>query len=190
MDFPANTKVLFVFPHPDNEAFFCAGLIYRLSKIGINTFLYILTHGEASTLKYGIGGDLGQVRIKELGKSSHILGLSNYHIDSFPDGKITENSAEIKRYLEHVVSEVTPDYVFTFEPNFVFSQGDKYRAENHQCLSPNIIIKLTGWEYLAKLKALSAYKSQTHTPLKKLSHNIYKTWKMRKEYFYTHEGTN
>ncbi|HPD74362.1 MAG TPA: PIG-L family deacetylase [Patescibacteria group bacterium] len=119
-----NSKVLFIYPHPDDETYFNAGLIQNLVKENITTRILCLTKGEASSLKYGIKhNNLGEIRKKEFESVMKFLKVSEHKILDFEDGNLgNENS--LSEILEKEINLFEPDVVITFEPSGVYGHRD------------------------------------------------------------------
>ena len=76
-------KTLYIFPHPDDESFGHAPVIYRQIQEGEEVHLLTLTKGGATKMrfKYGLSvEEMGEVRIKEMQKMKEVLGLTSMTI--------------------------------------------------------------------------------------------------------------
>lgn len=119
-----NSKVLFIYPHPDDETYFNAGLIQNLVKNNITTRILCLTQGGASSLKEGIkDNELKYVRKKELESVMKFLKVSNYDILDLEDGNL-ENENSITEIIEKEINSFEPDVIITFEPNGIYGHKD------------------------------------------------------------------
>jgi len=125
MGLPASVKVLVVFPHPDDETVFTAGLLQKLQKNGNNLRLIIFTSGEASTLTNGLAvkQNLGKVRENELELAMSTLGVNDVQIADFPDGRLAE-SPSMYSYLKGNVLDYKPNLIVTYEPSGVYGHPD------------------------------------------------------------------
>ena len=82
-------KTLYIFPHPDDESFGPAPVIYRQIKNGQEVHLLTLTKGGATKMrfKYNLSvEEMGEVRFKEMLKVKEVLGLTSMTILDYPDG--------------------------------------------------------------------------------------------------------
>lgn len=61
-------KILAIGAHPDDVEIGCGGLLSRLSKMGYEIYIFILTRGEA-------GGNGGENREKEAINSAKTIGV-------------------------------------------------------------------------------------------------------------------
>lgn len=125
MGLPASVKVLVVFPHPDDETVFTAGLLQKLQKNGNDFRLIVFTSGEASTLTNGLDTrqSLGEVRETELEQAMRTLGVKDFQVADFPDGKLTESHG-MYDYLKGVVLDYRPNLIVTYEPSGIYGHPD------------------------------------------------------------------
>lgn len=122
----ATSRLLVVMPHPDDEAIFCGGFLHQLSVNAIPVRLITMTAGEKSTLRYGLkpSDNLAKVRQKELTRSLAILGISDFHIYHYPDGKLEENGDRIKKTIRTTIQNFRPTHVVTLEPDGIYGHPD------------------------------------------------------------------
>lgn len=118
------TRVMFIFPHPDDEAFASGGLIYDLARSGAEVNVLCATKGEASTLKYhGTDEELESVREKEFIEVMKYLGVSNYTILDLGDGKLEENP-DVSTTIANQIEKFQPTDVITYEPCGIYGHPD------------------------------------------------------------------
>lgn len=119
-----NSKVLIVYPHPDDEAFSTGCFIMRLVKAKISLKVVCLTKGEASTLKNGVGDNqLSEVRACEFETVMIHLGVTNFEIRDFPD-KALEVTPELNDFLQLSIDAYRPTHVVTYEPCGIYGHPD------------------------------------------------------------------
>lgn len=113
-----NEHVLLVYPHPDDEVFFCSGTVMGLIEKGIPVTYVCLTLGEMGR---GLGGanrhTLPQLRHREFKNSCEIIGIQDVRLWGYLDKTIEFEDPEpiIQRLLE-LAEEIQPTCVFTFYP--------------------------------------------------------------------------
>lgn len=95
-------NVLAIGPHPDDIEFGCGGTLIKLSKLGANISLFILTAGE-------IGGD-PEVRIREAKRAGEFL-KAEVIFGGFKDTFLSY-SRELIQKIEEVVKKVSPHIIF------------------------------------------------------------------------------
>lgn len=118
------SRVLIIYPHPDDETYFNAGLIQGLVKENINTRILCLTQGGASSLKEGIeDNELKYVRKKEFEAVMKCFKISNYYILDLEDGNL-ENESSLSEIVENEFNLFKPDVVITFEPYGIYGHKD------------------------------------------------------------------
>lgn len=185
-----NKKVLVIFPHPDDETVVAGGLIQRLIGFGAKVSVVSLTSGDQGKIHiHGRGLSLGEIRRHEFFKAVQRLGVTNYEIFNFPDGKLKDTKVwhpVIDDYIRHY------DLVITYDPSGVTGHPD-HIALSLQLMklaiktefkflqiapiglikkslmdsrvakfatAPDLIIELSLLERLRKWSALSAHRSQ------------------------------
>jgi N-acetylglucosamine malate deacetylase 2 len=111
-------KVLFIFPHPDDESFGPAALIHQLIEQGHEAHLLTLTKGEATKQRHKFNYSLeqmGEVRYKEMLEVARTLHLTDMEVLDFPDGELSQIDP---RTLEKVVAlatqKIQPEIVVTY----------------------------------------------------------------------------
>jgi LmbE family N-acetylglucosaminyl deacetylase len=119
----AGERVLGIFAHPDDESLACGALLAAAAEQGADVSLLCLTRGEA-----GPGGDprrLGEVRADELRQAAHVLGAREVTILEHADGMLPFiDSALLVREVAHVVQDVKPDVVITFDRDGLYWHPD------------------------------------------------------------------
>lgn len=125
-DLGSYSKILIIFPHPDDETFSCAGLIQKALKLKSKVKVVSLTKGEASTLRYGLASsaELATVRTSEFFNVGKILGLDDSDILDFKDGFIKQQYEDVEKCYLDLVSGYQPDLVVTFEPSGIYGHPD------------------------------------------------------------------
>jgi LmbE family N-acetylglucosaminyl deacetylase len=111
-------KILYIFPHPDDESFGPAGAIFQQVSDGNEVHLLTLTKGGATQVRHTLNlsvEEMGNVRLKEMLKVKDVLGLTSMKVLDFPDSGLKELDP---RTLETIVikhiEEIRPDIVITY----------------------------------------------------------------------------
>ncbi|GAB3505558.1 PIG-L deacetylase family protein [Emticicia fontis] len=116
-------KVMFIFPHPDDEIT-SAGTLKLFGKEGIETSLITFTHGEAGgsnglvnetdSIKRKIA--LGKIRFKELSAVGQLLGVDHQEILDYPDSGIKNLSPDsLKKVIREKIAHYQPTVLFTYD---------------------------------------------------------------------------
>ena len=119
-------RALAVVAHPDDESFGLGALLSTLIDHDVEVEVLCFTHGEASTLGEG-GGELGELRGKELRDAADHLGLATVTLLDYLDGALHEVTtdrlaAEVEQRLGSV------DLLVVFEPGGVTGHPDHCAA--------------------------------------------------------------
>lgn len=122
----SRSKVVGIFPHPDDEAFSSAGFLYNASRLGADVRLITMTSGEASTLRYGLrkGRALNIARESELFCAAQAIKVKGVILGHFSDGRLNKNKQKIRKFLESIIAEIKPDFVITLEPKGIYGHPD------------------------------------------------------------------
>jgi LmbE family N-acetylglucosaminyl deacetylase len=116
-------KVMFIFPHPDDEIT-SAGTLKLLDTQGIETSLITFTHGEAGgsnglvTEKDSVKRKivLGKIRFKELSAVGQLLGIDHQEILDFPDSGIKNLPPDsLKKVIKEKIVQYQPTVLFTYD---------------------------------------------------------------------------
>jgi LmbE family N-acetylglucosaminyl deacetylase len=123
-----NENILYCFAHPDDETFTCGGTIAHFAAKGAKQTLYCATRGEAG--KTGnppvcTQEELGNVRARELARALDILGIKDFILRDFGDGRLSEQPFDlIVNDLVSVMEQIRPNLVITFPPSGISGHRD------------------------------------------------------------------
>lgn len=161
-----NSRVLFIYPHPDDETYFNAGLIQNLMKENIHTRVLCLTQGEASSLKYGVkNNDLGDVRKKEFKSVIKYLKVSDHKILDLEDGNL-DNNESLSKIISDEINLFKPNIVVTFEPHGISGHIDhvvvsKIVTDLNKNYSFNLIYSTISINYKSSLDKIDDVENYT-----------------------------
>lgn len=167
-----DSRVLFIYPHPDDETFYSFGLIFSSLKIGANVKVVCLTKGGASTLRYGLKNEneLMDEREKEFKKVMELLNLKNYELLDFPDGSLTSNQVQVENYAKNLLQKENFTHIVTFEPNGGYGHPDhklisKVITNLHTEKKNFVLIYATYGDFMKKFKKLEFIKANVKLSL-------------------------
>lgn len=111
-------KILYIFPHPDDESFGPAAAISAQVKDGNEVFLLCLTKGGATKQRHKFGysiEEMGELRYKEMLCVEKVLGLSKMIVLDLPDSGLKEmDPREIENVVKKYIEELKPEIVITY----------------------------------------------------------------------------
>ncbi|PWN07300.1 PIG-L deacetylase family protein [Rhodohalobacter mucosus] len=111
-------KILYIFPHPDDESFGPAPAMHAQLRQGHEVHLLTLTKGEATKQRFRLGVDkaeMGEVRFREMQCVEKTLGLSSMTVLNLPDGELKRmNPIEIEKVIEEQIHRLRPDILVTY----------------------------------------------------------------------------
>jgi LmbE family N-acetylglucosaminyl deacetylase len=116
-------RVMFIFPHPDDEIT-CAGTLKKLDAEGNETILLTLTKGDAGTTNGLVDESdpfsqkvaLGQLRQQELQSVGQLLGIDRLEILDFPDHGIEDIDPDLmKKLLKDKIEYYQPTILVTYD---------------------------------------------------------------------------
>jgi len=110
-------KLLYVFPHPDDESFGPAGAMHAQLQAGHEVYLLTLTRGGATKQRFKLNLDIeemGDVRFQEMLKVEKTLGLSGMTVLDLPDSGL--------KYMDpRTIEKVVADHIQKIKPDILVS---------------------------------------------------------------------
>lgn len=111
-------KILYIFPHPDDESFGPAPAISAQLRKGNEVHLLTLTKGEATKQRFKLGIDkkeMGEIRFNEMLCVEKVLGLTSMTVLDLPDSELKwMNPIELENVIENEIHRLQPDIVVTY----------------------------------------------------------------------------
>lgn len=111
-------KILYIFPHPDDESFGPAPAIAAQRRQGHDVYLFTLTKGEATKQRFRLGvskKEMGNIRYKEMQCVEKVLDLSGMTVFDLPDSGLKEmDPADIEEVVQNQIDKIKPDVVVTY----------------------------------------------------------------------------
>lgn len=111
-------KILYIFPHPDDESFGPAPAMHAQKRAGHDIYLLTLTKGEATKQRFRLGvskKEMGEIRFKEMQCVEKVLGLKGMTVLDLPDGELKKmDPHEIEKAVKSEIDRVKPDIVVTY----------------------------------------------------------------------------
>ena len=111
-------RILYIFPHPDDESFGPARGIAAQVRQGHEVRLLTLTKGGATKVRHTLGLSveaMGEVRHKEMLEVERTLGLAGMTVLNLPDSGLKEmDPREIEHPIAEHIERVRPDVVVTY----------------------------------------------------------------------------
>ncbi len=111
-------KILYIFPHPDDESFGPAPAISSQLRDGHEVYLLTLTKGEATKVRHELGltlEEMGEVRYKEMLDVEKTLGLIGMTVLDLPDSALKSMCPQdIESVVEEHIHKIQPDVIVTY----------------------------------------------------------------------------
>lgn len=105
-------STLIVAPHPDDETFGCAGLIYKKKSLGSKVYVVYLTNGEAS-LENTPKNEISKNRIETSTKVCQKLGVDDIYYFNIEDGNIDSKNENSINLLKNIIEKNNIKEVFS-----------------------------------------------------------------------------
>lgn len=156
-------RMLYVFPHPDDEAFGPSIAMSQQIRQGHEVFLLTLTKGGATKERHKFGysiTEMGSVREKELFASAEVIGLSGLRVCNYQDGGLKKLDP---RVLEREVLES----IDLWQPQILVSYAVHGISGHHDHLVCHAVVKmayLTATAAKSSLMRLAFYTSPPPVP--------------------------
>lgn len=111
-------KILFIYPHPDDESFGPAAVMHKMIREGHEVYLLTLTKGgetkQRHKYKYSVN-KMGNVRFKEMLNVAKVLNLTGINVLDLPDSGLKEmNPIEIETVVKDEILRIEPYVIVTY----------------------------------------------------------------------------
>lgn len=111
-------KILYIYPHPDDESFGPARAMHKQRRQGHEVYLLTLTRGGATKQRFNYGysiEEMGEVREKEMLEVAKTLGLNGMKVLDLPDSGLKEmDPREIEDVILTEMLRLKPQVVVTY----------------------------------------------------------------------------
>jgi LmbE family N-acetylglucosaminyl deacetylase len=111
-------KVLYIYPHPDDESFGPVTVMYKQRREGHEVYLLTLTRGGATKQRYQYDysiEQMGKVRYNEMQEVKRVLGLTDMTVLDLPDSGLKDmNPIEIENVIKDHITKIKPDVVVSY----------------------------------------------------------------------------
>lgn len=111
-------RILYIFPHPDDESFGPAAAMWNQKQHGHEIHLLTLTKGGATKVRHTLGlsiDEMGEVRHKEILEVAKTLQLDSFHILDLPDSGLADiDPRTIEHKVEEHLMQLKPDVVVSY----------------------------------------------------------------------------
>jgi LmbE family N-acetylglucosaminyl deacetylase len=113
-----SVRILYIFPHPDDESFGPARAMAAQRRQGHDVHLLTLTRGEATKVRHKFGWTLeqmGEARYREMLEVRKTLDLTGMRVLNLPDGGLKElDPWTIEQSIREDILRIQPHVVVTF----------------------------------------------------------------------------
>lgn len=111
-------KVLYIFPHPDDESFGPAAAMWDQLRQGIEVYLLTLTKGGATKQRHRLNLSveaMGEVRYQEMKQVEKVLGLTEMTVLDLPDGGLQEmDPRELEKIVQAHIERIRPTVLVSY----------------------------------------------------------------------------
>ncbi len=116
-------QILLIFPHPDDEAFSCAGAVRLYANMGVPVTYACLTLGEMGrnlgNPPFATRESLPEIRRAELKAAVEAMGIQDLRMMGLRDKTIEfEDDEKMVKLVSDLIEELNPSLIFTFYPGF------------------------------------------------------------------------
>lgn len=113
--FDKGARVAVVTAHPDDEAFYLGGTLFRLKESGAQVTLIVLTDGDKGYYPFFDSASLAKTRQEETLRSAAAAGLERVVFLGFSDGRLSFEKAVVRRVAQEL-QRAEPEIVIANEP--------------------------------------------------------------------------
>jgi LmbE family N-acetylglucosaminyl deacetylase len=111
-------KILYIYPHPDDESFGPARGMSKQRRQGHEVYLLTLTKGGATKQRFKFGysiEEMGEIRFKEMQEVARTLDLSGMTVLDLPDSGLKEmDPRDIEKVIVDEMERIQPQVVVTY----------------------------------------------------------------------------
>ena len=121
-------KILYIFPHPDDESYGPSRAMTRQIREGHQVYLLTLTRGGATKerhkLDYSVE-EMSEVRSQEYFQAAQTLGLHGATIFDFADGGLKEvDPRKVEAVIREEIEQLQPGIVVTYAVHGISGHAD------------------------------------------------------------------
>jgi len=153
-------KILYIFPHPDDESFGPAPAIAAQKRAGHEVYLLTLTKGEATKQRHRLGvskEEMGEIRFKEMQCVEKVLELDGMTVLDLSDSGLKEmDPRDIENIIEDHINKVKPNVVVTYAVHGV-SGFEDHLVQHAVVKRVYCAMKDEGHDYLKRLAFYTHY---------------------------------
>lgn len=156
-------RILYIFPHPDDESFGPAPAMAAQRRNGDEVFLLTLTKGEATKQRFRLEVSkekMGEIRFKEMQCVQEVLDLNGMTVLDLPDSGLKEmDPADIEKPIREHIEKIKPDVVVTYAVHGI--SGFEDHLVSHAIVkSVYCDMKRQGKEYPRRLAFFTHYNEE------------------------------
>lgn len=111
-------KILYVYPHPDDESFGPAPALAMQRRQGHKVYLLTLTRGGATKQRFKFNysiEEMGRARYEEMQNVAKVLDFNGLNVLDFPDSGLKEvDPREIERVIREEIFRIKPHILATY----------------------------------------------------------------------------
>lgn len=132
--------ILLFTPHPDDDAFCCAGTLALLAKNGNNIRIVIYTNDDKGSLDPDMTSErLATIRMHEEEEACRVIGIPTDHIQwlEYHDGMLEyANQRDLVEEVTAIIRRLRPDVVLSIDPGSTYVRCHK---TDHRMSANNMI---------------------------------------------------
>ena len=111
-------KILYIYPHPDDESFGPGHVMHNQVRQGHEVYLLTLTKGGATKKRFELNlsvEEMGEVRYKEMLNVEKVLKLSGMTVLDLPDSGLKElDPRRIEDVIKEHIEKIKPDVITAY----------------------------------------------------------------------------
>lgn len=114
-------RAMFIFAHPDDIEFGCAGTAAKWAKYGCDVTYIVLTDGNIGSHEAGMTAEkLAEIRQREQSEAAEVAGVARCLFMGEPDGRL-QPTIELRKKLVRLIRQHKPNVVVCGDPQFFYS---------------------------------------------------------------------
>lgn len=156
-------KILYIFPHPDDESFGPAPAIAAQKRAGDEVYLLTLTKGEATKQRHRLGvskQEMGAIRFKEMQCVKQVLDLDGMTVLDLPDSGLKQmDPRDIEAVVQQHIEKIRPDVLVTYAVHGI-SGFEDHLVQHAVVKRVYCAMKDSGHNYLKRMAFYTHYSEE------------------------------
>ncbi len=139
------SRVLIVVGHPDDDAYYIGGTLFRLKDLDATMRLVVCTDGDKSYYPFSDPKPLRRIRRREEEECARTAGIRDVVFFGLPDSRMAVDDALVERLADQI-RWFRPTHLLTFDPKYPYRVSHRdHRAAGQATVAAARKVGFPGW---------------------------------------------